>query len=105
MGPVAGERRVQAMERLTADALRRGARLLHGGERLGGRGSFFAPTVLADVRQDADVFREEPFGPIVPVAPYTTWDEVVERANAVRYALAAYVFTGSHATALAATRD
>jgi succinate-semialdehyde dehydrogenase / glutarate-semialdehyde dehydrogenase len=105
IGPLIGERRVQAIERLTADALARGARTLTGGERVPGPGFHFPPTVLADVPDDAVVMHEKPFGPIAPIAPFTTWDEVLARANSLPYGLAGYVFTDSLATAESAARD
>jgi succinate-semialdehyde dehydrogenase / glutarate-semialdehyde dehydrogenase len=105
IGPVIGERRVQAMERLTADAVQRGARVLTGGRRSPGPGFHFPPTVLADVPDDAEVMREEPFGPLAPVAPFSEWDEVLARANALPYGLAGYVFTDSQRIAESAVRD
>jgi succinate-semialdehyde dehydrogenase/glutarate-semialdehyde dehydrogenase len=95
MGPMANARRIEAMSRLVEDATGRGARLLAGGERIGGRGCFFAPTVLADVPEDAAVMREEPFGPIAPIAPFRDDADALARANALPFGLAAYVFTGS----------
>ena len=83
------------MERLTADAARRGARVLSGGERLERSGFFWPPTVLADVAADAPVMHEEPFGPIAAFVPFHNLDEAIERANATAYAFAAYLFTDS----------
>ncbi|MEU9592087.1 NAD-dependent succinate-semialdehyde dehydrogenase [Streptomyces sp. NPDC048219] len=99
MGPLANERRLAAMERLTADAVARGARVLTGGERLDRPGYFFAPTVLTDVPEDARLMSEEPFGPLAPVVPFGDLDAALATANALPYGLAAYGFTGSAATA------
>lgn len=99
MGPLANERRLTAMERLTADAVARGARVLTGGERLDRPGYFFAPTVLTDVPEDAQLMSEEPFGPLAPVVPFGDLDEAIATANALPYGLAAYGFTDSAATA------
>jgi succinate-semialdehyde dehydrogenase/glutarate-semialdehyde dehydrogenase len=99
MGPLANERRLAAMERLTADAVRHGAKLLTGGERLDRPGWFFPPTVLRDVPPDAEVLREEPFGPIAPIVPFTGLDDALAVANSLPYGLAAYGFTRSAATA------
>jgi succinate-semialdehyde dehydrogenase/glutarate-semialdehyde dehydrogenase len=103
MGPLANPRRLAAMERLTADAVERGARLLLGGERLPRKGWFFPPTVLGEVPEDALVMNEEPFGPIVPASPFDDLDEAFARANRLDYAFAAYVFTRSLKTASEAT--
>jgi succinate-semialdehyde dehydrogenase/glutarate-semialdehyde dehydrogenase len=99
MGPVANHRRIEAMESMVADARAKGARLLAGGERLGNRGYFFAPTVLADVPDDARVMREEPFGPMAVINPVRTLDEAIEKANGLPFGLAAYGFTRSSSNA------
>jgi succinate-semialdehyde dehydrogenase/glutarate-semialdehyde dehydrogenase len=99
MGPLANERRMKAMERLTADAVARGAKVLTGGERLDRPGYFFAPTVLVDVPEKAELLHEEPFGPLAPIVPFTDLDEALATANALPYGLAAYGFAQSAATA------
>ncbi|MFE7547150.1 NAD-dependent succinate-semialdehyde dehydrogenase [Streptomyces gardneri] len=99
MGPLANERRLAAMERLTADAVARGATVATGGRRLDRPGYFYAPTVLTGVSADALVLTEEPFGPIAPIIPFTDLDDALATANALPYGLAAYGFTESAATA------
>ncbi|MFD5445649.1 NAD-dependent succinate-semialdehyde dehydrogenase [Streptomyces tendae] len=99
MGPLANERRLAAMERLTADAVARGAKVLTGGERLDRPGYYFAPTVLIEVPEDAELMSEEPFGPLAPIIPFSDLDEALATANALPYGLAAYGFTDSAATA------
>ncbi|MER6346222.1 NAD-dependent succinate-semialdehyde dehydrogenase [Streptomyces sp. NPDC001595] len=99
MGPLANERRLAAMERLVADAVERGAKVLTGGERPDRPGWFYAPTVLTDVPADAELLHEEPFGPLAPIVPFTGLDEALAIANALPYGLAAYGFTESAATA------
>lgn len=93
MGPLANPRRIDAMERLVADATTKGARLLAGGTRVARPGYFFPVTVLADVPGHADVMREEPFGPLAVINPVTSLDEAIEKANALPFGLAAYGFT------------
>ena len=95
MGPLANARRVAAMDDLTRDALSRGARCLTGGERLGGAGNFWRPTVLTDVPLDARAFNEEPFGPLALVRPFDTLEEAIAEANRLPYGLAGYAFTRS----------
>nr|BFF24675.1 NAD-dependent succinate-semialdehyde dehydrogenase [Glycomyces mayteni] len=92
VGPLANARRLAAVESLVADLRERGARVLTGGHRLDGPGWFYAPTVVADVPEDARMLTEEPFGPVAPVLPYKNLDEAVARANAVEQGLAAYIF-------------
>ncbi|KMO28567.1 NAD-dependent succinate-semialdehyde dehydrogenase [Methylobacterium aquaticum] len=99
MGPLANERRVEAITSLVDDARRRGATVATGGERLGNRGFFFAPTVLTNVPGDADILRSEPFGPVAPILPFSNDDEMLGRANSLEYGLSAYVFTNDPARA------
>jgi succinate-semialdehyde dehydrogenase/glutarate-semialdehyde dehydrogenase len=95
MGPLANDRRLKAMSELTDDAVRRGAKLLTGGEKAGGSGNFWAPTVLSNVPRDARIFNEEPFGPIAPISAFESLDEAIEEANRLDYGLASYAFTRS----------
>ncbi|WP_321812260.1 MULTISPECIES: NAD-dependent succinate-semialdehyde dehydrogenase [unclassified Burkholderia] len=99
MGPLANARRLTAMESLTEDAVAAGATLVSGGHRLGDKGYFFEPTLLADVPLSARVMREEPFGPIAMTSRFSTFDEAVERANSLPYGLSAFAFTRSAETA------
>lgn len=105
MGPMIAERRLNAMGELVRDAVSGGARLLTGGERIERDGYFFAPTVLADVPDTARIMNEEPFGPIAPMTRFSSYDEVIARANALPYGLASFVFTQSLATASKAEAD
>lgn len=99
IGPLANARRVDAMETMVADARDRSAEII-GGARRGNHGLFFDPTVIANAPDDALVMREEPFGPIAPIAPFRDLDDVVARANGLPYGLAAYAFTNSNERAL-----
>ncbi|MET0387571.1 MAG: NAD-dependent succinate-semialdehyde dehydrogenase [Polyangiales bacterium] len=95
LGPLANTRRLSAMTRFVGDARARGAAVLTGGERVGDAGNFFAPTVLNDVPLDADVFNQEPFGPVAAVRAFDTLDEAIAESNRLPYGLAAYAFTRS----------
>lgn len=95
MGSLANHRRLEAVERLVADASDRGARIAAGGMRQGNEGLFYRPTVLTDVPDDAVAMSEEPFGPIAIVNRFSDMDDAVRKANALPYGLAAYAFTRS----------
>src|SRR5512140_194101 len=95
LGPLANARRLTAMGKVVSDARQRGARVLFGGERVGDTGNFFAPTVLNDVPLDADVFNNEPFGPVAAVRAFDTLDEAIAEANRLPFGLAGYAFTRS----------
>ncbi len=99
MGPLANSRRLDAMEDIVRDAASRGGEIRTGGNRRGNQGFFFEPTVVTDLPDDAKLMTEEPFGPIAPIVPFKTFDEVVERANSLPFGLAAYAFTNSAQTA------
>ncbi len=102
MGPMANPRRLDAMEALISDPSR-GGEILLGGSRSGNRGYFFEPTVIYNPSNNSRLMREEPFGPVAPITPFHDFDEAMVQANALPYGLAAYVFTSSTRTALAAS--
>ena len=101
MGPMANERRITAMEAFIGDAVQKGATLNTGGHRIGNNGNFFEPTVLTGVPMNSRIMNEEPFGPVAVIAPFRTFDDVVEEANRLPYGLAAYAYTRSAKTAQA----
>jgi succinate-semialdehyde dehydrogenase / glutarate-semialdehyde dehydrogenase len=96
VGPLIDERQRGIVAELVADAMSQGATLLTGGEPLSGPahpGYFYAPTVLADVPAGARVLREEIFGPVAPIASFSSEEEAVSAANATEYGLVAYIYT------------
>ena len=95
MGPMIAKRRLDVMEALVDDAVACGASLKLGGRRTGNRGYFFEPTVLADMPENARIMSEEPFGPIAPISSFGSFEEVMDKANALPYGLASFVFTRS----------
>ncbi|RZL90724.1 MAG: NAD-dependent succinate-semialdehyde dehydrogenase [Variovorax sp.] len=95
MGPVANARRLASAQALVDDAKRRGARVAAGGHRIGDRGYFFAPTLLAEVPLDAAVMTTEPFGPLASCVSVNDLEEGIELANSLPVGLAAYAFTNS----------
>ena len=76
----------------------KGARVLAGGKR-GADGFFFEPTLLADVPDGADIMSNEPFGPVAVTAPFSTFEDAVEKANRLPFGLAAFAFTEGLRTA------
>ena len=95
MGPLANGRRRGAIEALIANARDAGATIATGARRIGERGFFYAPTVLTDVPEAAEVLRSEPFGPLAILRRFADLDEACRRANDTAYGLAAYAFTDS----------
>ena len=95
IGPLIDDRAVDKAASLVADAVDRGGRLLTGGEAIEGPGTFFAPTVISDVKPGTELLREEIFGPVLAIAPFSTEDQAVEMANDTEYGLVSYVYTES----------
>jgi succinate-semialdehyde dehydrogenase/glutarate-semialdehyde dehydrogenase len=100
VGPLIDDDQRTKVADLVEDAVDHGAKVLTGGERIGDRGYFYAPTVLAGVTDDARLLREEIFGPVAPVKTFRTDEEAVAAANASEYGLVAYVFTNDIRRAL-----
>jgi succinate-semialdehyde dehydrogenase/glutarate-semialdehyde dehydrogenase len=101
MGPLANDRRLQAMDGFIADAVQSGAKIETGGRRIGNKGYFFEPTVIVKPSVSSRVMNEEPFGPLAIVTSFDTFDDAVTEANRLPYGLAAYAYTESTKTATA----
>lgn len=99
MGPLANDRRMDAMEGFISDAVAKGAEIQTGGSRIGGKGSFWEPTVLTHATKDSRVMNQEPFGPVAVMIPFNDFDDAVKEANRLPYGLAAYAYTKSVRTA------
>lgn len=93
LGPLIDEAAVQKTEEHVADALAKGAKLLIGGKRADRIGHFYEPTVLTNVTDHMIICSEETFGPVAPVIPFDTEEEVIVKANNVPYGLASYFYT------------
>jgi succinate-semialdehyde dehydrogenase/glutarate-semialdehyde dehydrogenase len=92
-GPLIDANALAKVQAHVADARAKGARVLTGGEPHELGGTFFQPTVLADVTSEMLVAREETFGPVAPVFRFGTEDEGVSLANATEFGLAAYFYS------------
>lgn len=97
VGPLITESAAKDVENDIRDAVSLGARIRAGGGR---RGAFIEPTVLDTVPPEAKMMKEETFGPVVPVIPFRTMDEVVELVNNTPYGLQSSVFTNDLTTAI-----
>ena len=93
VGPLIDDDQRAKVAELVTDAKQRGARLLLGGESVGERGYFYAPTVLSRVPDDARLLDEEIFGPVAPIASFSTDEQAIAAANRTEYGLVAYVYT------------
>ena len=93
VGPLIDEAAREKVQKLVDDAVAGGAQVLTGGAAPDGRGFFYPPTVLTDVSASARMGSEEIFGPVAPLTPFDTDDEVVAAVNDTEYGLVNYVFT------------
>jgi succinate-semialdehyde dehydrogenase/glutarate-semialdehyde dehydrogenase len=93
IGPLIDEKSRAGVHALVSDAVSKGAKVLTGGAVPEGEGYFYPPTVLADVPANAEILKEEIFGPVAPVITFKTEDEAVKLANSTEYGLIAYAFT------------
>src|SRR3954447_6141263 len=93
VGPLIDSDQQSKVAELVEDAVGKGAKVLTGGDRVGDRGYFYAPTVLSGISDDATLLREEIFGPVAPVKTFGSEDEAIAAANDSEFGLVAYVFT------------
>src|SRR6476660_4088692 len=93
VGPLIDAKARDGVAEMVEDAKAQGATVVVGGSRADGPGYFFQPTVVTGVPKTARVMQEEIFGPVAPIASFSTEEEVLEAANSTEYGLVAYVFT------------
>ncbi|KAF0982932.1 hypothetical protein FDP41_010911 [Naegleria fowleri] len=87
---------IEKIEKVIEEAVKGGAKLLHGGKRNPKlKGQFLEPTVLVNVKNDMSVVQDEVFGPVVVIVKWKDDDEVIQMANGTCYGLGSYVFSGN----------
>jgi len=94
IGPLIDEQGIAKVEDHVRDAVSKGAKVLTGGKRIEGAGTFFTPTILTGIDRTMKVAREETFGPVAPLFRFETVDDVIAQANDTEFGLAAYFFAG-----------
>jgi succinate-semialdehyde dehydrogenase/glutarate-semialdehyde dehydrogenase len=92
-GALINQAAVAKIESLVGDAVKRGARVVLGGQTLKSAGFFYPPTVIVDVQPGSEILRQEIFGPVAALVPFDSVEEVIELANDTEYGLVAYVYT------------
>lgn len=92
IGPLVNEKQINTLLEQFNDAINKGANIICGGKR---KENYFEPTILTNITKDMKVWREEVFGPILPVVSFKTIEEAIELANDTIYGLGGYVFTSN----------
>jgi succinate-semialdehyde dehydrogenase/glutarate-semialdehyde dehydrogenase len=93
VGPLIDDKQRGKVVELVEDAVDRGASIVTGGSTTGDAGYFYSPTVLTGVPVDADLSREEIFGPVAPITTFSDDAKAVQMANDTEYGLVAYAYT------------
>ncbi len=107
IGPMISKAQQINVVRLFEESIEDGAKVLAGGEtyQVEGKGYFFKPTLLSEVTVNTAAFKEEVFGPIMPVMSFETTEEAIELANRSEYGLAAYIWTNDLTTAIKVSEE
>jgi succinate-semialdehyde dehydrogenase / glutarate-semialdehyde dehydrogenase len=93
IGPLIDAKAVDKVESHIADALAKGAKLMLGGKRHALGGTFFEPTILADVTDKMLIAREETFGPVAPLFRFSGDEDAIRMSNDTEFGLAAYFYS------------
>jgi acyl-CoA reductase-like NAD-dependent aldehyde dehydrogenase len=100
VGPMINAAQRERLDKIVRASVDEGAEVLAGGARADGRGYFYRPTVMTNLTPDMPVYREELFGPVMPIIPFDDADEALALANSTEYGLAAFVQTHDLNTAI-----
>ena len=97
LGPLTTKKRLNELEELVETTKKEGAKVLLGGKRPSGfnKGFYYEPTVFDNVKDDFTIMKVEPFGPLVPMLSFKSFDEVIKRANNNDLGLCSYICTNS----------
>ncbi len=94
IGPLVAKRQVDLIDEQVQDAIKRGAKVITGGKKPANlKGAYYLPTLLTNISRGMKVWKEETFGPVLPIISFSTEHEAVELANDTEYGLTAHVFT------------
>lgn len=106
IGPLVAERQLIGLEEQVADAVAKGAKIIAGGKRpIGLSGAYYEPTILTNITPGMRVWKEEVFGPVLPVVPFDTEQEAITLANDTIYGLGGYIYTANKERALRVSKQ
>lgn len=96
-GPLVAKRQLELLEQQVADAVDKGAEVIVGGKRPTGlEGAYYEPTLMKNINKDMRVWKEEVFGPVLPIVAFKDEAQAIRMANDTKYGLGAYVFTSDN---------
>lgn len=85
---------LEKLENQVEDAIQKGAKVLCGGKRVElNNGNYYLPTILTNISKDMKVYKEEVFGPVIPIIAFKTLEEAINIANDTQYGLGGYIYT------------
>ncbi|AIQ52824.1 aldehyde dehydrogenase [Paenibacillus sp. FSL R7-0331] len=93
MGPLINKAAQDSVQQKVDRAVEEGAKVLLGGKKVEGTGSFFEPTVIADATNKMEIVQDEIFGPVIPIVTFATLDEAIELANDSEFGLTSSLYT------------
>lgn len=94
IGSLVAKRQLELLEVQVADALKKGAKVVTGGKKPRGlKGAYYLPTILTNIKRNMRVWKEEVFGPVLPIISFKTEKQAIELANDTNYGLGAHVFS------------
>jgi len=99
IGPIVSKKQLETLERQVKDAVDNGAKIICGGKRKAGKGYFYEPTVLTNIKKNMLVLNEEVFGPVASILSFKSIKEAIRLANNTKYGLGASVWTQNNKTA------
>jgi succinate-semialdehyde dehydrogenase / glutarate-semialdehyde dehydrogenase len=106
IGPLCAKRQLELLESQVEDARAKGATIVAGGKEPDGlKGAYYEPTILTDVTRDMRTWREEVFGPVLPIVTFNTTDEAISLAKDTPYGLGSYIFTEDKEFAVKIARE
>ncbi len=106
IGPLVAQRQVELLQEQVKDAIEKGAEVIIGGKKPDNLdGPYYLPTILRNISKDMRVWKEEVFGPVLPVITFKTYEQALELANDTQYGLGSYVFTKDSELGERAARD
>ena len=93
MGPLSNKEGLENISGIVEDAKEKGAEILLGGSQLEGKGFFYKPTILTNVKPDMRIATEETFGPVAPITIVENESEAIKLANNIEFGLGASIWT------------